>query len=263
MSENDILCHIDGKGIATVTFNRPERRNAVGFGMLGRFIDLIADLGSNKDVRVVILTGGTEGSFCAGTDLTELVKVSGTDTNLRGASGDKGRWWPLVACPKPVIAAIDGPAVGMGAEFTSQCDVRIATPRARFAWNFVHRGLIPDTGAGTWLLPRILGPQKALELLYSGEFLSAEDALDLGYVSQVVASKDLMAAAQAQAEKFLQGSPFSIAKIKELVIEGLDRSIDDHMAAHTETLKACIASDDHVEGVAAFLEKRDPVFKGT
>ena len=77
----------------------------------------------------------------------------------------------LVSCPKPVIAAIDGPAVGMGAEFSSQCDVRLATPRARFAWNFAHRGLVPDTGAGSWLLPRLLGPQKALQLLYSGDFL--------------------------------------------------------------------------------------------
>ncbi len=258
-----ILCDIDDRGVATITINRPDRRNAMGFQMLGTFIQTIADIGENNDVRVVILTGGTEGSFCAGTDLSDLKQVSGTKTNLRGDSGDRGRWWPLVACPKPVIAAIDGPAVGKGAEFTSQCDVRIATPRARFAWNFVHRGLVPDTGAGTWLLPRILGPGKALELLYSGEFLSADEAFELGYVSELVETKDLMAAANTRAEKFLQGSPLSIAKIKGLVYEGLDRSVDDHMAAHTETLKACIQSNDHVEGVAAFLEKRQPVFTGT
>ena len=181
-----ILSEVDAKGIATITLNRPERRNAVGFEMLGTLIRTIGEMGADPKVRVIILTGGTEGCFCAGTDLSDLKTVSGTKATLRGESDDRGRWWPLVACPKPVIAAIDGPAVGMGAEFSSQCDVRIATPRARFAWNFVHRGLIPDTGAGTWLLPRILGPQKALELLYSGEFLSAEAALDMGYVSQLV-----------------------------------------------------------------------------
>ena len=194
--------------------------------------------------------------------MTDLKKVSGTKTQLRGEAEDSERWWPLVACPKPIIAAIDGPAVGMGAEFTSQCDVRIATPRARFAWNFVHRGLIPDTGAGTWLLPRILGPQKALELLYSGEFLSVEDAADLGYVKEVVPTEDLMATAYAQAEKFLRGSPLSIAKIKGMVYEGLQRPVEEHMEVHIASLKECIQSKDHVEGVTAFLEKREPVFTG-
>jgi len=257
-----ILSSVDDRGIATITINRPDRKNAMGFQMLGSFIQTVSDLGADPAVRVIILTGGTEGCFCAGTDLSDLKQVSGTKTNLRGESDDRGRWWPLVACPKPIIAAIDGPAVGMGAEFTSQCDVRIATPRARFAWNFVHRGLIPDTGAGTWLLPRILGPQKALELLYSGEFLAAEDAAELGYVKQIVPTEDLMAAAQAQAEKFLQGAPGSIAKIKSMVYEGLERGIDEHMEVHTANLKACIQSKDHVEGVKAFLEKRQPVFTG-
>ena len=258
-----ILSEVADNGVATITINRPERRNAMGFEMLGSFIKTVADLGADSAVRVIILTGGTEGSFCAGTDLSDLKQVSGTKTNLRGESEDKDRWWPLVACPKPVIAAIDGPAVGMGAEFTSQCDVRIATPRARFAWNFVHRGLIPDTGAGTWLLPRLLGPQRALKLLYSGEFLAVEDAHALGYVDQIVETDGLMAAAHAQAEAFLKGSPFSIAKIKAMVYEGLERSVVEHMDVHTANLKECIQSNDHVEGVTAFLEKRDPVFTGT
>ncbi len=257
-----ILSSIDDRGVATITINRPERKNAMGFQMLGSFIKTVADLGADKSVRVIIVTGGTEGCFCAGTDLSDLKTISGTKTKLRGESNEAGKWWPLVACPKPVIAAIDGPAVGMGAEFTSQCDVRIATPRARFAWNFVHRGLIPDTGAGTWLLPRIIGPQKALDLLYSGEFLSADDALELGYVKQIVATEDLMAAANAQADRFLKGAPFSIAKIKSMVYEGLERSVIDHMDVHIANLKECIASKDHVEGVTAFLEKREPVFTG-
>jgi len=188
--------------------------------------------------------------------------VPGSERGLRGRADESERWWPLVACPKPVIAAVDGVAVGMGAEFTSQCDVRIASSRARFAWNFAHRGLVPDTGAGTWLLPRLLGPARALELLYSGRFVSADEALALGYVRSVVPPEGCLAAAREVAIGFLAGSPFSQRAMKELVYRGLDRTQAEHMAAHTQALQACFASADHKEGVAAFLEKRPARFTG-
>jgi len=262
MSEH-IKTTIDEKGIATVLIDRNERRNAMTYEMLGAFIEACKQLGENPDVKVVILTGGAEGSFCAGIDLADLSSVPGSERNLRGRAEERGKWWPLVECPKPIVCAIDGPAVGMGAEFTSLCDVRIASTRARFAWNFVHRGLVPDTGAGTWLLPRLIGTSKALQLLYSGAFLSAEEALGIGYVSRVVETDDLMAAAQAEAESFLAGSPYAIAKIKSLVYEGLERSIGEHMQVNTADLADCFASNDHAEGVASFLEKRAPNFTGT
>src|SRR5438132_378781 len=126
-------------------------------------------------------------------------------------------------CSTPVIAADDGAAVGMGAAFTSLCDVRIASTKARFAWNFVHRGLIPDTGAGTWLLPKLIGIQPALRLLYSGEFLSAADALEIGYVCRVVEPEELQEAARGEAVRFLAGSPLSQRLIKDLVYRGLGR----------------------------------------
>ena len=161
-----------------------------------------------------------------------------------------------------MIGAIDGAAVGMGAEFTSQCDVRIASDRARFAWNFAHRGLVPDTGAGSWLLPRLIGPTAALRLLYSGEFLSAEEALRLGYVSAVVAPDELQERARAEARGFLVGSPFSHVRIKSLVYEGLSRDVDQHLSAHTAALAECFKSSDHGEGVASFLERRPARFRG-
>ncbi len=258
-----IKATVDGRGIATVLIDRNERRNAMSFDMLRAFIETVGRLGEDPAVRVLVVTGGDQGSFCAGTDLSDLDSVPGKDRGLRGTAQESGKWWPLLKCPKPVIGAIDGPAVGMGAEYTSQCDVRIATPRARFAWNFVHRGLVPDTGAGTWLLPRLLGPQKALHLLYSGEFLPAEEAYATGYVSQLVAPEALLATAYAEAEKYLQGSPFAITRIKALVYEGLERTAADHMAAHTVALKDCFGSNDHHEGVRSFLEKRPPRFTGT
>jgi enoyl-CoA hydratase/carnithine racemase len=258
-----IKAAVDDRGIATVLIDRNERRNAMSFDMLRAFIETIGRLGVDPAVRVLVVTGGAQGSFCAGTDLSDLDSVPGKERGLRGTAEESGKWWPLLKCPKPVIGAIDGPAVGMGAEYTSQCDVRIATPRARFAWNFVHRGLVPDTGAGTWLLPRLLGPQKALQLLYSGEFLPAEEAYAIGYVSQIVEPENLLAAAYAEAEKYLRGSPFAMTRIKTLVYEGLERAAADHMAAHTVALKECFGSDDHHEGVRSFLEKRPPRFTGT
>ena len=255
-----ILYEVEG-GVGTITINRPEKRNAMTFAMLAEFIETVRKAGADEDARVVIVTG-TGGAFCAGTDLSDLNTVPGETRPVRGEAEESDVWWPLASCPKPVIAAIDGPAVGMGAEFTSQCDVRIASTGARFAWNFVHRGLVPDTGAGTWLLPRIIGMPAALRLLYSGDFLGAEDALALGYVALVVEPEELAAAARAEAARFLAGSPFSQRLIKDLVYRGLERDLGDHMRNHVESLKACFRSEDHKEGVAAFLERREARFTG-
>lgn len=247
--------------VGTITIDRPERKNAMTYAMLGDFLDLVAEVSADDRARVVVLTGVT-GAFCAGTDLADLATIPGKDRGVRGEAHESDRWWPLVGIPKPVIAAIDGPAVGMGAEFTSQCDVRIATPNARFAWNFAHRGLVPDTGAGSWLLPRLIGLPAALRLLYSGDFLSADEARELGYVADVVAPDSLDDRVRAEAESFLRGSPFSHRRIKELVYEGLGRDVSAHMGAHVEALKAAFASEDHAEGVASFLEKRPANFTG-
>lgn len=247
--------------IATITIDRPEKKNAITYAMLSELVDAFRTAGADDRARVVILTG-VAGSFCAGTDLADLATIPGKDRGLRGSADDEHAWWPAVSCPKPVIAAIDGAAVGMGAEYTSQCDVRIATPRARFAWNFSHRGLVPDTGAGSWLLPRLIGVQPALRLLYSGDFLAAPEALALGYVSAIVEPDELLAAARAEAQRFFAGSPMSQRMIKRLVYEGLGRDVSDHMAAHTQALAACFKSDDHHEGVASFLERRPANFTG-
>ena len=227
--------------VATITIDRPEKKNAMTFAMLDAFHEAVERAGSDENAWVVVLTG-SGGAFCAGTDLADL-KATPEDQRSRGSQED--RIWPLMSCLKPVICAIDGPAVGMGAEFTSQCDVRIASTRARFAWNFVHRGLVPDTGAGTWLLPRLIGMQPALRLLYSGDFLTANEALAIGYVSQVVEPERLTAAVRAEAERFLQGSPFSVSRIKKLIYDGIDRSPKDHIEHHRQALEECFHSQDH------------------
>lgn len=261
MTAHHIKTEIAADGIATVTIDRPEKRGAMTYAMLAAFTEAVGRLGEDEAVRVVIVTG-SGGSFCAGTDLADLATIPGETRGTRGAAHEEAKWWPLIRCPKPVIGAIDGYAVGMGAEFSSQCDVRIITTRARFAWNFALRGLVPDTGAGSWLLPRLIGPQRALRLLYSAAFLEAEEAKAIGYAAEVVAPEALADAARAEAERYLAASPFSLARIKALVWQGLERDVGQHMAAHVEALTACFRSEDHKEGVASFLEKRPAKFTG-
>jgi enoyl-CoA hydratase/carnithine racemase len=253
--------------VATITIDRPEKRNAMTYGVLAEFHAAIARASSEDGVGAVIITGAG-GAFCAGTDLSDL---NDTPTDERGVRGRRERTdddarpafpWPIVACPRPVIAAVDGAAVGMGAEFATQCDVRIASTGARFGWVFVLRGLVADTGAGTFLLPRLIGPSAAMRLLFSGEIIDATTAHEHGFVSAVVAPEDLLASARTEAERYLSSSPFAVARTKELVYRGLMSSIDDHVARTATLLAECFRSEDHEEGVAAFLERRPANFTG-
>lgn len=247
--------------VGTITIDRPAKRNAMTFAMLGEFIETVAAADADPDTVVLVITG-VPGAFCAGTDLSDLATIPGASRGLRGTAEERDKWWPIAQTTKPTIAAIDGPAVGMGAEFSSQCDLRIASTNARFAWNFVHRGLVPDTGAGTWLLPRIVGVQQALRLLYTGEMIDAAEALALGYVLEVVEPDEVLTRAHALAATIAAGSPHSLGLVKSLVHQGLTAPVGEHMARHTEAMKACFASEDHAEGVASFLERRPARFTG-
>lgn len=252
--------------VAIITIDRPEKRNALTFAMVREFFDAVEEAGSDDRVRAVIITG-VPGSFCAGADLSTVSTVldevhEETDRGDVLAGLDKLYPWNITECPKPVIAAIDGPAVGMGAEFTSHCDFRLATPQARFAWNFVNRGSIADSGAGTWLLPRLIGLPAALRLLYTGSFLSAQQAFELGYVEEVVDSEQLPDRALELAASMTSGSPVAVRLTKDLVYRGLGRTLEEHFAHQDEAMSLCFHSEDHREGVAAFMEKRQPRFVG-
>lgn len=249
--------------VATITIDRPEKRNAMTYAVLREFHEAVARAGADDAVHAVVLTGAG-GAFCAGTDLSDLAATPEEDRSGAGRprDGSRAEPWPVVACPKPVVAAVDGPAVGMGAEFATQCDVRLASDRARFGWNFVQRGLVPDTGAGSFLLPRLIGPSAALRLLLSGELIDAAEALRLGFVAAVVRPDELAAAAEAEARRYLAASPFAVRRVKALVYAGLARPVDEHLRQTGALLEECFRSEDHREGVAAFLERREARFTG-
>ncbi len=251
-----ISLSVDG-GVGTITVDRPEKRNAFNYAMLGELGAAFEEAADRDDVRAVVFTG-VPGAFCAGTDLSDL-DATPQEERSRGGLGNRS----FLDCPKPVVAAIDGPAVGMGAEFASMCDVRVASDQARFGWVFVHRGLVPDTGAGTWLLPRLVGVENANRLVFSGEIIGADEAARIGFVSAVTTSDEVVGTATEIARRFTAGSPFAVRESKRLMYEGLGRDWPSHQGANRDVMTRCFASDDHREGVASFLERRPAVFTGT
>ena len=244
-------------GIAVITIDRPSKKNAMTFAMLRDFIDAVGAAGNDAAVRAIVVTGAG-GVFCAGIDLADL---SGRSTDDRGATGRPGGWH-LTNCLKPVIAAVSGTAVGMGAEFATQADLRVVSLDVRIAWNFVHRGLVPDTGAATWLLPRTIGLAPASRYLYSGDFMNAEEAVRLNFATVAVPPDDVLSTAIELARSVSKGSPFAVERTKRLLLAGFSRSVDEHLEANAAAMRECFASDDHREGVASFLERRPANFTG-
>ncbi len=260
----DFEYSVDG-AVGVMRFNRPEKLNAITYEMLALVEEAVKSAGSDDRVRSIVITG-TGRAFSAGTDLQQL--QSQPPTTARGESyasrydEDMPAPWTLAAVKKPVIGAINGAAVGLGAEFTLQCDLRIAGESARFGWVFVHRGLVPDTGAGTWLLPKVVGLQNAAYLLFSGEVISAQKAKDLGYVLEVVPDAELMDRAMALAAQVGRGGPLATGEVKRLLYQGLGRDSMSHLKDNTRTLNRMFASEDFKEGVQAFVQHRDPQWKG-
>lgn len=245
--------------VATLTIDRPEKRGAMTYAMLAEFTARIDEAGADPAVAVLLVTG-VPGSFCAGIDLADL---AGRSTDDRGLASERAREIPaLMECPKPVVCAVDGMAVGMGAEFATQADLRLVSTRARFRWNFVHRGLVSDTGAGSWLLPRQIGMPAALRLLYTGLDLEPARALELGFVESVHEPEELPKAAEELARRIATASPFALARTKDLVLSGASRGMAEQVVATRATMAECFASEDHAEGVAAFLERRPARFTG-
>jgi len=272
MADDSITLTRDGH-VATMTLNRPERKNALSYAMLDRMSDIVRELKADREIRVLLFTAAGD-TFCAGTDLRELSsqtfdKKDGpasaqanreTRNSLRGAGLDAP--WLFHNLPQPVITLLNGAAVGLGAELALASDIRITSTKGRLNWVFAKRGLIPDTGAGTWLLPRLVGTSKALEIMLTARMLDANELLRTGLVSEVVEPTELLARGQKLAAEIASCSPMSIRIIKDLTYRGLFREPREHVQETAKLIGECFKSADFAEGVKSFLEKREPKFTG-
>ncbi len=264
MAKQDVLYTKDN-GIGIITLNRPAKLNALTHKMLARIHSLIEDVKKDDEVRAVIVTGKGR-AFSAGTDITDEVPQSAEiEINFmkeKISTEYRQSLWFFNSIPKPVICAINGVAVGIGAEFTLHCDVRIAAESARWGQVFVLRGITPDTGAGTYLLPRIVGLSKACELVFSGEIIDAQEMLRIGLVSKVVPDAELMSAAKEMAKKLTRGAPLAIQMAKQLMYRGLEQTMEAHQEAARYCFQLSCKTEDFREGITSFFEKREPRWKG-
>lgn len=267
MTYQSITLEID-KGVATLTLNRPNKLNALDPVLLQESASVIRELNDDDDIKVLIITGAGSG-FCSGADLT--AKISGTDPNQPGI-GRRARLEPFASFgwlirqidgfAKPVIAAVNGVAVGAGIAVALACDIRIASEDARFSCIFVQRGLVADCGT-TFYLPRVVGTAKALELMWTGDIIDAREAERIGLVSRVVAASDLMKVSNEFALRLARGPSVSIELIKRLAYEGLRANSLPSQLAHEDFAQyVCGQTEDANEGRKAFAERRPPKFIG-
>ncbi|HXJ38073.1 MAG TPA: enoyl-CoA hydratase-related protein [Bryobacteraceae bacterium] len=245
-------------GVATVTLNRPGKRNAWTMAMAQEASHWMNTAEADDDVRVIVLTGAG-GGFCAGADMSLLTSVIAGGLNPGGVSGRRA---PLPTVSKPVIGAVDGPAVGLGLALALYCDLRIASEAARFGTAFARRGLVAEFGLA-WLLPRIVGLGNANDMLLTARLVDAADAYRMSLVNRVLPTAGFQAAVHAFAAEIAAGvSPRSARIIKSQIGEGLSQSLAEAFEISGREMVASLTCDDFKEGVAHFLEKRAPRFTG-
>ncbi|MFF8397433.1 enoyl-CoA hydratase/isomerase family protein [Streptomyces sp. NPDC016172] len=257
------LLHTTGDHVLTLTLNRPESLNALTPEQREDIIRLLSEASASAEVRAVVITGTGRG-FCAGADLraagTAGERLAG-DVARTLRTGAQRLIAAVLDCEKPVIAAVNGTAAGLGAQLAFACDLVLAAESACFIEVFVRRGLVPD-GGGAYLLPRLVGPQRAKELMFFGDALSAPDAERLGLVNRVVRDEELEKTARAWAERLASGPTRALALTKQLVNASLDTDRAAAFAAEAAAQEINMTTADAQEGVRSFVERRSPEYRG-
>jgi 2-(1,2-epoxy-1,2-dihydrophenyl)acetyl-CoA isomerase len=258
---SDLLYEVKDK-IATITLNRPDKLNAFTGPMIDAWAKALAEAQADDDVNVVVVTGSGR-AFCAGGDVGRMKEGKPTPLENKNQLWENIHRVPrtLEAMDKPVIAMVNGLAVGAGMGMCLMCDVRIASEEARFSTGYVRVGLVPGDG-DTYFLPRLVGAAKALELLWTADFVDAQEALRLGIVNRVVPAGDLAQQTRAFAEQIAGGPQVPIRMIKRLVYQSLRLDLRTHLDLVSSHMAVVRETADHAEGVAAFKEKRTPKFQG-
>ena len=253
-------------GIVTVRMNHPDTRNALTTPeQIQEFVDLCAELRRDRSVRVMVLTGNGS-AFCAGGNVKDMHErggiFAGSPYELRNTYRDGIQRIPLAIYELdiPVIAAVNGPAIGAGLDLACMCDIRLAAPKAIFAESFVRLGIVPGDG-GAWLLPRIIGIPKASLMAFTGDAIDAAKALEWGLVEQVCTHETLQSEAQALARKIASNPGHALRLTKRLLREGQHMRLDSLLELSAAYQALAHHTEDHQEAVAAFVDKRDPTFQ--
>ncbi len=252
-----VRCNRDREGIAVLAIERPERRNALNLEIKGKLADELEALAADDSIRVIVLTG-SGGYFVAGTDLAEMVDMSPEDhTRLK----TERVFTTLRQCRKPIIAAVEGYALGGGCELALCCDLIVAGTSARLGQPEIRVGIMPGAG-GTQHWSRIAGPYRAMKFLLTGEALVATDALAMGLVSEVAPDGTALERALAIAATIASMPPLAVQGIKEMVHAGQNLPLEGALALERKAFQLLFDTEDQEEGMRAFLDKRKPVFRG-
>ena len=245
---------------AVVTLNRPKVMNALNRALFAELDDAFTALAADSGVRAVILTGSGEKAFAAGADISELASLSAVEGQQLARRG-QAVFRRIETCGKPVIAAINGFALGGGCELAMACTIRIASDRARMGQPEVKLGLVPGYG-GTQRLPRLVGKGAAMKLLLTGDMVGAEEAFRIGLVDEVVPAEALLPRAETLARAIAQQAPLAVAGCIQAVEGGYDLPLDSGLELEASLFGLACATEDKAEGTKAFLEKRAPVWQG-
>ena len=258
---SDLLYDVSDR-VATITLNRPDKLNAFTGEMIDTWATSLAKAQADEQVNVIVVTGNGR-AFCAGGDVARMGEGEPTPLQHKNQLWDHIHRIPktLEGVDKPVIAMVNGLTVGAGMGMSLMCDVRIAAESARFSTGYVRVGLVPGDG-DTYFLPRLVGSAKALELLWTADFIEAADALRLGIVNRVVPDAQLKEATYAFAKQIADGPQVPIRMIKRLVYQSLRLDLRTHLDLVSSHMAVVRRTEDHAEGVAAFKEKRPAKFKG-